>query len=102
MEIAALVGTDIISIPLPSFFSAGSTLVLIITGMYITDAQGGLYIETIGNDPLIAGTSDHHPKNILHNGAPSFSRLPFEEQKVHQCHRCSSALHARVTRRTNH
>ena len=29
--------------------------------------------------------SDHHPKNILHNGAPSFSRLPFEEQKVHQC-----------------
>ncbi len=40
MEIAALVGTDIISIPLPLLFSAGSTLVLIITGMYITDAQG--------------------------------------------------------------
>ena len=30
--------------------------------MYITDAQGGLYIETIGNDPLIAGTQTTTPK----------------------------------------
>ena len=52
-------------ISLVQLLAASGTLVLVITGVHVTDIQGGLDIETVGKHPLVTGAQPASPEITL-------------------------------------